>query len=137
MPDTTKIGCENYVDMKNASDEMKFYTKMWCQLEVMWMQPDGVTPMKNFYPEDNVTRAQFWTTLSRLIFGRKFNAEKPHWYSKHLEALKKFGIIKLINPTLKETKWFVMIIFKRTRESWLVEQFRLAAAAKNGSIALK
>jgi hypothetical protein len=28
MPDTTKIGCENYVDMKNASDEMKFYTKM-------------------------------------------------------------------------------------------------------------
>lgn len=68
------------------------------------MEPDGVTPMKNFMPDHEVDRAQFGTTLSRLIFGRRFNAEKPYWYSKHLEALKRFGIIKLVKPNLRETR---------------------------------
>ena len=136
-PDTTKIGCDQYADMQKASDEMKFYTKIWCQLEIMWMQPNGVTPMKNFYPDQYVTRAQFGTTLSRLIFGRRFNGEKPYRYTRHLAALKEFNIIKVITPNLKETRWFVMLVFSRTRASWLVEEFRLSAAAKNGAIALK
>jgi hypothetical protein len=68
------------------------------------MQPDGITPMKNFYPDQIVTRAQFGTTLSRLIFGRRFNGENPYWYSKHLEALKKFSIIKVVTPNLQETR---------------------------------
>jgi len=83
----------------------------------MGMEPDGVTPMKNFLPEQTVTRAQFGTTLSRLIFGRKYNGDQPYWYSKHLAALKQFGIIKLTIPELKETRGFVMLMFSRTRAS--------------------
>ena len=137
MPNTNKADCDQYADMKNSSDEMKFYAKIGCQLEVMWMQPDGITPMKNFYPDQIVTRAQFGTTLSRLIFGRRFNAEKPYRYSWHLDVLKQFNIIKVIVPTLEENKWFVLLMLSRTRASWLVEQFRLAASAKNGAVALK
>ena len=104
MPDTNKAGCEQYADLQNASDEMKFYAKTSCQLEIMGMKPDGATPMKNFYPEQIVTRAQFGTTLSRLIFGRRFNGEKPYRYSRHLEALKELDIIKNTTPSLQETK---------------------------------
>jgi hypothetical protein len=75
--------------MKDATDEEKAYVKLGCQLEIMGMESDGITPMKNFMPERIVNRAQFGTTLSRLIFGRKYNGTDPYWYSKHLWALKK------------------------------------------------
>ena len=93
--------------------------------------------MKNFYPDQYVTRAQFGTTLSRLIFGRRYNGYEPHWYSKHLDALKKYGILKLTIPDLLERRSFIMLMFKRTADSGLVEQFRLSASAKNGAIALE
>ncbi|MBU0626719.1 hypothetical protein KKH82_04820 [Patescibacteria group bacterium] len=72
MPDENKLGCDQYADLYHASNELKYYTKLGCQLELMGMKPDGITPMENFLPDDFVTRAQFGTTLSRLIFGRKY-----------------------------------------------------------------
>ncbi|MBU0626718.1 hypothetical protein KKG31_02410 [Patescibacteria group bacterium] len=52
-------------------------------------------------------------------------------------ALKEFGIIKLTIPDLLERRGFIMLMFKRTSDSGLVEQYRLSAAAKNGATALK
>ena len=69
------------------------------------MQYDGVTPLKNFMPNDPVPRSQFGTTLSRIIFGRKYNGNVPHRYSKHLEALKKYGIMRIItSPNMIENR---------------------------------
>jgi hypothetical protein len=72
-----------------------------------------------------------------LIFGRKYNGTDPYWYSKHLWALKKNWIITVTEPDLKETRWFVMLMLKRTYDSWLVQENRLSTSAINWSRALE
>jgi hypothetical protein len=43
--------------------------------------------MENFLPNEAVTRAQFGTILSRLLYGETFNEGTPY-YANHLQALK-------------------------------------------------
>jgi hypothetical protein len=54
--------------------------------------------MDYFQPYAQVSRAQFWTILSRLLYGTTYNGGKPY-YMKHLQALKENGIMTQIdNP---------------------------------------
>lgn len=59
-PDTGKQCI--FGDTANQSAEMKFYIKLSCQLGLM-----GIN-MTNFDPNGEVTRAQFGTILSRVIW---------------------------------------------------------------------
>ncbi|MEI6673192.1 MAG: hypothetical protein WCL02_08000 [bacterium] len=59
FPDTHKVGCDKFTDIENQSDEMKFYIKTSCQLDLMGLEPNGKTPKKVFDPNDYVDRAQF------------------------------------------------------------------------------
>ncbi len=58
-PDTDKAGCDSFDDVADLNEEMKFYTKTACQLDLMGLESDGKTPKKSFDPEDYVDRAQF------------------------------------------------------------------------------
>lgn len=56
----TSLDCE-FDDIGNQSAEMKFYIKLSCQLGLMGQN------MTDFLPNQQVTRAQFGTIMSRLI----------------------------------------------------------------------
>ena len=71
----------------------------------------GIT---TFDPNSEVTRAQFGTVLSRLIWGTTYNNTTPYYLS-HLNALKNAGIMTIISdPSMEEIRGFVLIMMKRT-----------------------
>jgi hypothetical protein len=113
-PDTTK-SCI-FTDIWSQTQEMKSYIKLACQLWLMWYHGDGVTQKDVFDPEDTLTRAEFGTTLSRLIRWTKYANGNPY-YSKHLSALKEHNIMTLINtPSMQEKKWWVLLMMHRVYE---------------------
>lgn len=134
----------NFPDMKTESLEMKKYAVLSCQLGLMWLEENGVTPRKLFDPNMYVTRAQFGTVLSRLLFGDTYNIKEEERtvyvvikngikrmvakafglnstrlelmrYTKHLQALKDHGIMKQIDrPMMLELRWYVMLMLMRS-----------------------
>ncbi|MEI8090756.1 MAG: S-layer homology domain-containing protein [bacterium] len=68
------------------------------------MKPDG-TPDTAFHPNDEVTRAQFGTMLSRLLYGNDNNGRPGKRYEAHLKALKSAGIMtKISKPMMLELR---------------------------------
>lgn len=134
-PDITQKWCDQYDDMEDQSSEMKFYSKIVCQLWLMGLKSDGITPLKSFDPNSFVTRAQFGTILSRLIFGDVYNikeGEEIVWYQKHLNALKENKIMnKIENPDMIEMRWWVMLMLQRTFETWIIDRYRMLHNANN------
>ena len=107
-PDTSK-SC-HFID-SNINPDLVQYVKESCQL---WLMGQWVT---SFRPKDSVTRAEFWTVLSRLLYWKTYEWWNPY-YKKHLEALNKNWIITNIsNPTMTELRWYVMIMLMRTDNS--------------------
>ena len=122
-PEAGKAWCNSFDDIANESAEMKYYIKTSCELWLMWLESDWDTPKKSFDPTDYVTRAEFGTTLSRLIYGDEYNLESEAentypwaWYWKHLAALKRDGIMNEIYwdwPQHIELRWYVMLMIMR------------------------
>ena len=99
------------------SQEIHDYAIKSCTLWVMW-----INVYKNeFLPNDIVTRAEFGTILSRIIWWSKYNmshtTEHPY-YEKHLQMLKQEGIMTQIeNPrTRKELRKRAWLMLKRLVE---------------------
>lgn len=78
------------------------------QLWIMWQN----MPKNNFRPNDEVTRAEFATALSRLLYWTQDGADR--YYSSHLSKLKQKWIISNDDPKIKEKRWYVMIMLMRT-----------------------
>lgn len=141
-PNTHKSWCDQYPDVKNLSEEMQFYTKTACQLDLMGQKPDGTTPDDIFNPNDSVDRAQFGTILSRLIYGDVYNiyeGEETIYkrYEKHLQALNNDGIMhKIDDPSMLEKRARVLLMLHRTSLGNIVQKYRLVAPAHNGALSL-
>lgn len=75
VPDISNTACETYDDIDTQSSELQKYMIWACQLGLMGLESNGVTPLESFNPNDIVDRAQFGTILSRLIRGSKNNTE--------------------------------------------------------------
>jgi len=77
---------------------------------------DGKTTQSSFAPSATITRAQFATILSRLLYGNKYNtADAINRASKHLQALNKAGIITNISrPNMEEIRGYVMLMLMRS-----------------------
>ena len=139
-PDTNKVWCDAFSDTWNVSDEMKFFIKTSCQLNLMGLEPNGNTPKPIFDPEGLVDRAQFGTILSRLIYGDQYNVytgENYKWYEKHLRILYEDNIMKKIqDPFMLEKKARILLMLKRTDDNNLVEKYRLSAPAHNWAVSL-
>ena len=67
-----------------------------------------------FRPYDPVTRAEFATALSRMLYGLADWLDK--YYTTHMEKLKEEWIISNTDPSLKELRWYVMIMLMRSAQ---------------------
>ena len=98
---------------------MQYYARVACRLGLMGLKSDG-TPNPTFNPNGIVSRAQFGTMLSRLLYGDVYNVyaqEDVVWYSRHLNALKVAGIMtKISNPQMLELRGWVMLMMQRIAE---------------------
>jgi len=103
----TGLVCE-FDDIFNETAEMRSYIKFACQLWLMWVD------INSFYPNGEVTRAQFGTVLSRALYGDT-NEWWDIYYVKHLNALKTANIMKIITDpeNMKELRWYVMLMLMR------------------------
>ena len=104
-PDTTKPCL--FIDSNINPDLVESVTKS-CQL---WLMGQWVT---SFRPKDSVTRAEFWTVLSRALWWNQ-NEWWSTYYENHLKALKSEWIMTKINtPMDKEVRGFVMLMLMRS-----------------------
>ena len=101
----------NDVTDKQNSDYDDWVTLAY-QLWIMWQN----MPNNKFRPDDEVTRAEFATALSRMAYWTSDGEYKWTWkyYIHHMEKLVKEWIITNDNPTMKELRWYVMIMLKRS-----------------------
>ena len=112
-PDTTKP-C--YFIDSNINPDLVQYVTESCQLWLMWQW------VTSFRPKDSVTRAEFGTVLSRLLYWNTYEWWDPY-YTRHLQALQSNWIMSNIsNPYMAEIRWYVMIMMQRSSwrevESW-------------------
>lgn len=79
-----------------------------CQLWIMWQW------IVEFRPNDYVTRAEFWTSLSRTLWWDKYEWWSPY-YERHLKALKSNRIMNDITSRKNnEIRWYVMLMLMRS-----------------------
>jgi len=71
--------------------------------------------LEKFNPHALVSRAEFGTVLSRVLFGAKYNQDGEKWYEKHLNALKEAKVLNNTTPTLQELRGWVMLMMMRTQ----------------------
>ena len=87
-----RAGVVNYKDVNADLGDLADYIQLAYQLQIMGIDADG-TPIQAFEPHKLVSRAEFATVLSRVIWGNKHNISGDDRYSAHLQALKKYEII--------------------------------------------
>ena len=111
-PDTSKWT----VEFKDVTEEMdKQYdnavTKAY-QLGIMWQNIND----DKFRPNDEVSRAEFSATLSRLLYHTEEWKYRWTWkyYVPHIAKLYNEWIINKVIPTMKERRWYVMTMLMRT-----------------------
>ena len=109
-PDTTKK-CV-FLDT-DISDSLLPHVITSCQLWLMGIWID------KFNPNSVVTRAEFWTILSRVLWWDKYDKWKRHtFYERHLSALKDAWMMNNIdNPSQLEIRWYVFLMLLRTARS--------------------
>ena len=108
-PDTTQNNKFNDVSNKMDADYDNWVTLAY-QLGIMWQN----MPNNNFRPNDEVTRAEFVTALSRMLFNIEDWKGNIKYYEPHMTKLFSEWIITNTNPKLKEKRWYVMIMLMRT-----------------------
>ena len=105
QPDTSKVIKFNDVSLELDQQYNYWITKAY-QIWIMWQN------VSNFRPFDIVTRAEFATALSRLLYWTKDWTD--NYYSTHLDKLFVEWIISNTNPNMHELRWYVMLMLMRS-----------------------
>jgi len=105
VPDASKSCC--FLDSNINPDLVQYVTES-CQLWLMWQW------VTSFRPKDFVTRAEFWTVLSRMLWGDEYEWWELY-YENHLKALNINWIMNNISsPFNNEIRWYVMLMLMRS-----------------------
>ena len=119
LPTVIPDHCKNWNDDSTIweSDEIKWYATISCALWVMWIDMLN----NEFLPNDIVSRAEFGTVVSRVLWWNTFNVVHTPltpYYKLHLNQLKNNDIMTQINKplTVKELRKRVWLVFKRVSE---------------------
>lgn len=106
--------CQRDDDEDWPTEEMKHYWKLACALWIMWINVTSFEPMRQ------VSRAQFGTALSRLLWWDIYNTSWETYYEKHLDALKDNGYVdKIDNPRERtEIRQRVWVMLERTANTY-------------------
>jgi hypothetical protein len=111
-PDASKWTVK-FNDVTNKMDEQydNAVTKAY-QLWIMWQNVKN----NEFRPNDEVTRAEFATALSRMLYNTDEWQYKwtSKYYEPHMAKLYNEWIITNTNPKMKEKRWYVMTMLMRT-----------------------
>ena len=108
--------CSAFADsISMYNSEMKNYMITSCQLERMWIHTADHKPISDFMPRKFVSRAEFWTILSRILWWNKYEAPKnsSKYYIKHLYHLKENWLLSNIDPDLKERRSYAILMVYR------------------------
>lgn len=95
--------------------DLAWYIQLAYQYQIMGINADW-TPIEDFNPNKNVTRSEFATVLSRIMFGDKYNQNWENYYEKHIEALEKANILGNTDPNLIEARWWIMIMLYKSKD---------------------
>ncbi len=114
--DETKVCLYN--DLDDQDEEMSYYIVRACQMWIMGVAWDGITPLESFNPNWTVTRAQTATVLSRILWWNMYDDNDP-WYQGHIDALAEQWYITNTDPELQEQRWFFMIMLQRVAQQIL------------------
>ncbi len=105
------IGVPDFPDITRELNE-QFWNAVTLsyQLWIMWINID------EFRPFDLVPRSEFGTALSRMLFQTSdWEYEKTdEYYTLHFEKLKKEWIMSMLDPSIEELRWYVMIMLMRS-----------------------
>lgn len=100
-----------FVDVTDEMNEQYNYgVSLAYQLWIMWIN----MPDNKFRPNDLVTRAEFGTALSRMLYG--ITDWEDSYYSTHLDRLYEEWIITNQNPNLQELRGYVMLMLMRSKK---------------------
>lgn len=101
-----------------GTKEDKSFIIQACQMGLMGLKSNGATVNETFNPTWIVSRAEFGTVFSRLMYGAIHNStvhSSAPYYENHLKALQRDGIMKKIDqPENKEQRGFVMLMMMRS-----------------------
>jgi hypothetical protein len=89
-----------------------------------------VSPLKNFDPDEIVTRDQLTTVISRIIRRSRYNQGGKTFYERHIEKLVEEGLLagtapndkKITDttPNLVEAKGIFYLLLQRTEKKNLI-----------------
>lgn len=92
--------CE-FADLKWAPEATRVAAQLVCQFDIMGINQD-LTPLKNFNPDEIVTRDQLTTVISRIIRREKYNQGGKTFYEKHIEKLAEEWLLTDSSPSDKK-----------------------------------
>ena len=120
-----------FSDIASVKGDLHDYIIESCQLGVMGQ---GITA---FRPYDTISRAEFGTALSRVLWGNKYEGGNPY-YANHLNALKSAGIMNQITnaESTKEVRGYVMLMLERSDEGNASEEGSSSTDCDDAAIAL-
>ena len=108
-------GTTDYKDINEKKLwDLTWYIQLAYQYQIMWINADW-SPMENFNPNKPISRAEFATVLSRVLFGSTYNQNGNNYYEKHIEALNKANILNDTNPKITEWRWWIMTMLYRSQ----------------------
>ena len=124
-----------YPDVSNKLGDLAFYIQEWYKLQIMWIHADG-SPLSKFSPNSLVTRWEFWTVFSRILYGNEYNVESSSYYVKHLDLLKNAGILTNTNPKITELRSRILLMLYRSQNvkesNWSISLEEIAAIVAEG-----
>lgn len=109
--------CHHYNDVTSRYKTMDPYITMVCALGLMWVDNNG-DQMIHFRPKDLVTRGEYMTVLSRMLYGRKYDISddeigKVPFYQYHLDNLVSQGIFNHRLPEIEVQRYMVFYTLYR------------------------
>ena len=104
-----------YPDVSDKLWDLAYYIQEWYKLQIMGIHADG-SALSKFLPSSSVTRWEFWTVFSRVLYGDKYNINGANYYEKHLEVLKDAWILTNTNPKLIEKRGWILLMLYRSQK---------------------
>ncbi len=112
-------GNAGYKDVsEKGQGDLAWYIELAYQYQIMWINADGKA-LQNFNPNGKVSRAEFATVLSRVLYGSKYNQSWANYYELHIQALSEAKILKDTNPAIKEFRGWILLMLYRSQNGEL------------------
>ena len=102
-----------YKDVDESLGDLADFIVKAYQYQIMGIDADG-NALEYFNPNGLVTRAEYATVFSRVLYWSVNNQKDGPYYEKHLAALKEAGILSNDDPTIQEVRGWVMLMMYRS-----------------------